>query len=532
MRANPVFLMLSLLLVSALACGDDEPETRVPARDQSEDADAQPDASPDLPAPPEDTSPDLPPVATALPPGGITRSWQVGASVQGRPLIAELYGSRGPAMLVLSAIHGDERSAVTLGEQSRADLLGGMAAEAGVQVVYVGAANPDGIQADTRFNARQIDLNRNFDAASFFMGMHSGGSVPASEPETIALTALIDQLLPEAVISVHCCIPTMDYDGPGLSLAEAMSDAANTTLAARLPSGSYAPFPPEKLGASPGSMGSYVGVDRQVPIITVEFSAGHRTPILPQLEAVRDSLRAALRWGAAQAPSSPLDLNAELQALAVSDADAVGYSSADYPSSSAQHTLRVERREGVDRDAPGVLILAGVRDNAPRALHIAEHIRRVVLHDATPAASVTLLTSANPTGVADQRATLNGKPLEDALASAPIATPEAALLDALVREQRPRLIVLVEDDVDASAPTLQGAMQDLQRTGAAAAAARRLTVRRTPLTGPLAQLASSLDIAILRLGVDRDYGEGDLRGTTVRFDKQDVFSALVLSLIE
>ena len=49
----------------------------------------------------------------------------------------------------------------------------------------------------------------------------------------------------------------MDYDGPAGDLARAMADSSG--------------LPVKKLGSRPGSLGSYLGVDRKVPIITLEL---------------------------------------------------------------------------------------------------------------------------------------------------------------------------------------------------------------------------------------------------------------------
>ncbi len=49
----------------------------------------------------------------------------------------------------------------------------------------------------------------------------------------------------------------VDYDGPAEALAEAMSRASGLRV--------------KKLGASPGSLGSYAGVELKIPIVTLEL---------------------------------------------------------------------------------------------------------------------------------------------------------------------------------------------------------------------------------------------------------------------
>jgi protein MpaA len=49
----------------------------------------------------------------------------------------------------------------------------------------------------------------------------------------------------------------VDWDGPAREVAEAMSQACGLPL--------------RKIGAEPGSLGSYAGVERQIPTVTIEL---------------------------------------------------------------------------------------------------------------------------------------------------------------------------------------------------------------------------------------------------------------------
>jgi predicted deacylase len=209
---------------------------------------------------------------------------EIGESHDGRPLAVEYYGQRGPRVVIIGAIHGDERCTVVFGERLGERLQEGWADELGVRVTFVHVANPDGVALGTRANARGVDLNRNFPADNFVAGA-DGGPEPLSEPESRALHDLIDDTGPDAIITLHCCEPMFDFDGPAAELAGAM--------AAAMPDG--LDFPVDRLGASPGSLGSWAGADRGIPVVTVEFDWPAQTAYADQYDPVMAALEAGLR---------------------------------------------------------------------------------------------------------------------------------------------------------------------------------------------------------------------------------------------
>jgi protein MpaA len=126
-------------------------------------------------------------------------------------------------------------------------------------VVIAPAVNPDGLAARTRTNARGVDLNRNYDTHNRKERARHGGK-PLSEPESRYIKGLIDRFRPSRIMSIHQPIRCVDWDGPAEALARAVAEACN--------------LPMKKLGARPGSLGSYVGLELGLPILTVELPAG------------------------------------------------------------------------------------------------------------------------------------------------------------------------------------------------------------------------------------------------------------------
>ncbi|MDB5180294.1 MAG: peptidase carboxypeptidase [Candidatus Saccharibacteria bacterium] len=137
----------------------------------------------------------------------------IGYSVKGRPIIAYYFGSGSSTVLYTGGMHGSERSGTTT-MQAWVTYLQAHAAEvipAGKRVVVVPNTNPDGIAANTRYNANNVNIGRNFATANWKADIETssgvqkngGGTSPTSEPESKALAALTRQLRPRLEISFH-----------------------------------------------------------------------------------------------------------------------------------------------------------------------------------------------------------------------------------------------------------------------------------------------------------------------------------------
>ena len=88
---------------------------------------------------------------------------ELGRSVEGRPIAAWRWNEdNGPPILIFSGIHGDERSAIELARRMEKRWIADPSLLGGHHVFFIPIVNPDGFEADTRKNARGVDLNRNF----------------------------------------------------------------------------------------------------------------------------------------------------------------------------------------------------------------------------------------------------------------------------------------------------------------------------------------------------------------------------------
>ena len=206
---------------------------------------------------------------------------EIGQTVLGRPIAAlhfapPSYARPRPAAVLFGAIHGDEPLGVYC--------LGRLCAELverppGRHTWIIPALNLDGLAAGTKNNANDVDLNRNFAAASWGQGQKPGyypGAGPESEPETQALVALIERAQARRLIALHSPFRTVQWDGAGRDLAEAMAERNGYGATADIG------YP------TPGSFGQKYGVERQCEVITLEI------PFLDE-ETAWEQNRTALR---------------------------------------------------------------------------------------------------------------------------------------------------------------------------------------------------------------------------------------------
>jgi len=195
------------------------------------------------------------------------RSSVYGTSREGIPLTVWLPESTAPEILVLAAIHGDEpETTVVVSDALRAIDRGSLTNAA------ILCGNPDGLLRGTRGNAIGVDLNRNLPTANWspdpvlYKSTRSGpqdielspGAAPASEPETRALLALIEEMKPRAVVSLHGALACIDDEG-GSKLGVWIAERTGLPL--------------EEVGyPTPGSFGSWAR-ENDLTLVTYELEA-------------------------------------------------------------------------------------------------------------------------------------------------------------------------------------------------------------------------------------------------------------------
>ena len=157
--------------------------------------------------------------------------------------------------LVIGVIHGDEPQ----GEYLINRYMDEVAKE---NVLFLPCLNPDGRDSKTRVNSNGVDLNRNFPTKNWKKterDNYFGGDSPASEIETRFLINIIEKYQPKTIITLHTPYKIVNYDGPAKELAKKISEIINYPVE-------------ESIGyPTPGSFGTYAGVERNIPVITLEM---------------------------------------------------------------------------------------------------------------------------------------------------------------------------------------------------------------------------------------------------------------------
>jgi len=150
--------------------------------------------------------------------------------------------------------------------------------------------NPDGLlrKRSQRMNGNNVDLNRNFPmydwqntAIKHWIDVTSSnprrypGEKQLSEPETTWLVEHINRYDPDVIVSVHAPHGIVDYDGPHNGPYKLGRLYLNL------------------LGTYPGSLGNYAGIQRKIPVVTIELPyAG----IMPTNKEINGIWLDMVRW--------------------------------------------------------------------------------------------------------------------------------------------------------------------------------------------------------------------------------------------
>lgn len=160
-------------------------------------------------------------------------------------------------VLVIGVFHGDEPDGEYLINRYLSEKN-----ETKNRLLFIPCLNPDGLANGTRTNANGVDLNRNFPAQNWELGEKNeyfGGDSPASEQETKFLIYVIDKYKPDLIITLHEPYQVVNYDGPAKDIAQKISEITGYKTE-------------ESIGyPTPGSFGTYCGIEKKIPTITLEL---------------------------------------------------------------------------------------------------------------------------------------------------------------------------------------------------------------------------------------------------------------------
>jgi murein peptide amidase A len=179
-------------------------------------------------------------------------------------------------ILIIGVVHGEEPQGKFLIENylncraGRPDLLRlprPLRERVGVRgknrLLFIPCLNPDGLAQNKRQNVNGVDLNRNFPTANWEKtdknSEYYGGENSASEIETKFLIEILAEFSPDLILTIHAPYKVVNYDGPAEETAQKISEIISYPVSKDIG------YP------TPGSLGTYAGVERNIPTITLEL---------------------------------------------------------------------------------------------------------------------------------------------------------------------------------------------------------------------------------------------------------------------
>ncbi len=175
-------------------------------------------------------------------------------TLQGREIA--LYGNGGKCKnLIIGVFHGDEPQGKFLIEKYLEN-------NSESSLYFIPCLNPDGMAVKKRTNASGVDLNRNFPTNNWQYSAKDeffGGESPASEIETKFVMEILDEYKPQLILTLHAPFKVVNFDGNAREISEKISKIINYPVE-------------ESIGyPTPGSFGTYAGIENKIPTITLEL---------------------------------------------------------------------------------------------------------------------------------------------------------------------------------------------------------------------------------------------------------------------
>lgn len=175
-------------------------------------------------------------------------------------------------VLFIGVFHGDEPEGEFLINNLIDEIQNNFESYKQVKTLFIPVLNPDGKALNTRVNANGVDLNRNFPTENWELSAikdaYYSGDAPASEIETQFLMSIIEEFKPDLIMSLHTPYKIVNFDGPAEKIALHISKCTE------YPIQDYIGYP------TPGSFGTYAGIERNIPVITLELPENTEEEVL------------------------------------------------------------------------------------------------------------------------------------------------------------------------------------------------------------------------------------------------------------
>lgn len=160
-----------------------------------------------------------------------------------------------PQVLVIGCFHGDEPQGKYLIEKY-------LESNNNTKLIFVPCLNEYGFLNNIRTNRNGVDLNRNFPTKNWKKTEKNnffGGDFPASESETRFIIELVEKYNPKIILSLHAPYKVVNYDGEYNAIIDSISEIM------------HYPVEPSIGYPTPGSFGTWAGVEKGITTITLEL---------------------------------------------------------------------------------------------------------------------------------------------------------------------------------------------------------------------------------------------------------------------
>jgi protein MpaA len=217
----------------------------------------------------------------------LQKFWIFGKTARQCPIPAFDFGTTGPRVLLIGGIHGDEPEGIAAANGLLESFQNSFTEK--LRLTLVPAVNMDGLLDKARTNGNGVDLNRNMPTKDWTAESRAPryfpGTAAGSEPENQALMKFMDQEKPQLIISLHSWFPVLNTNGDCRGEAEVLQKMTGYKI-------------DDDIGyPTPGSLGTYAGLERAVPTLTYEIERDLKLDEVIRIHV--PAIREALKWTAA-----------------------------------------------------------------------------------------------------------------------------------------------------------------------------------------------------------------------------------------